>query len=83
MQNSVQTHNGASVGIDFGLKKGMTLSDGMTVDNPHFLKNGLRSLQRKSQSLSNCMPGSYNRERNCLDLDRQHEKVINQRNAFQ
>ena len=78
-----KSHNGASVGIDFGLKKYMTMSDGTTVDNPQFLKSGLRQLQRKSQNLSKCVPGSHNRERKRLDLDRHHEKVVNQRNAFQ
>lgn len=78
-----KSHNGASVGIDFGLKKYMTMSDGTTVDNPQFLKSGLRQLQRKSRNLSKCVPGSHNRERKRLDLDRHHEKVVNQRNAFQ
>lgn len=78
-----KSHNGASVGIDFGLKKYMTLSDGSTVENPQFLKNGLRQLQRKSRNLSKCMSGSHNRERKRLELDRHYEKVVNQRNAFQ
>lgn len=82
-QSIGKTHTGASVGIDFGLKKYMTLSDGTTVDNPQFLKSGLRQLQRKSRNLSKCVPGSHNRERKRLDLDRHHEKVVNQRNAFQ
>ena len=82
-QSIGKSHNGASVGIDFGLKKYMTLSDGTTVDNPQFLKSGLRQLQRKSRNLSKCKPGSHNRERKRLDLDRHHEKVVNQRNAFQ
>ena len=58
-----KTHNGALVGIDFGLKKYMTLSDGSTVDNPQFQKSGLRKLQCKSRNLSKCKPGSHNRER--------------------
>ena len=33
-----KSHDGASVGIDFGLKKYMTLSDGREIDNPQFLK---------------------------------------------
>ena len=82
-QSIGKSHNGASVGIDFGLKKYMTLSDGTTVDNPQFLKSGLRQLQRKSRNLSKCVPGSHNREQKRLDLDRHHEKVVNQRNAFQ
>ena len=82
-QSIGKSHNGASVGIDFGLKKYMTMSDGTAVDNPQFLKSGLRQLQRKSRNLSKCVPGSHNRERKRLDLDRHHEKVVNQRNAFQ
>ena len=82
-QSFGKSHNGASVGIDFGLKKYMTLSDGTTVDNPQFLKSGLRQLQRKSRNLSKCAPGSHNRERKRLVLDRHHEKVVNRRNAFQ
>jgi putative transposase len=78
-----KSHNGASVGIDFGLKKYMTLSNGQTVDNPQFLKSGLRQLQRKSRNLSKCVPGSHNRERKRLELERHHEKVVNQRNDFQ
>ena len=82
-QSIGKTHDGASVGIDFGLKKYMTLSDGRTVGNPQFLKSGLRQLQRKSRNLSKCQKGSHNRERKRLELDRHHEKVVNQRNEFQ
>lgn len=39
-----KTHDGASVGIDFGLKTYMTLSDGTTVRNPLFLKSDLETL---------------------------------------
>ena len=70
-----------SVGIDFGLKTYMKMNDGTTV--PQFLKSGLRRLQRKSRNLSKCKSGSNNRERKRLDLDRHHEKAVNQRNAFQ
>ena len=77
-----KTHNGASVGIDFGLKKYMTLSNGKTIDNPQFLKKGLRHLQQKSHNLSKCMLGSHNRERRLFELNRHHEKVVNQRNDF-
>ena len=82
-QSLGKSRNGASVGIDFGLRKYLTISDGQTVDNPQFLKSGLRQLQQKSRNLSKCVPGSHNRERKRLDLDRHHEKVVNQRNAFQ
>lgn len=83
VQKIRKTHNGASVGIDFGLKKYMTLSDGLIVDNPQFLKVGLKSLHRKSRNLSKCVHGSRNYDRKRLDIDRFYEKVVNQRNDFQ
>lgn len=82
-QSLGKSRNGASVGIDFGLRKYLTISDGQTVDNPQFLKSGLRQLQRKSRNFSKCMPGSHNRERKRLELNRFHEKVVNRRSDFQ
>ena len=82
-QSYGKSRNGASVGIDFGLRKYLTISDGQTVDNPQFLKSGLRQLQRKSRNLSKCVPGSHNRERKRLELNRLHEKVVNRRSDFQ
>ena len=82
-QSLGKSRNGASVGIDFGLRKYLTISDGQTVDNPQFLKSGLRQLQRKSRNLSKCVPGSHNSERKRLELNRLHEKVVNRRSDFQ
>jgi len=82
-QSIGKTHNGASVGIDFGLKKYLTMSDGTTVDNPQFLKSGLRQLQRKSRNLSKCQKDSNNWKRKRLVLDRHYEKIVNQRSDWQ
>ena len=82
-QSIGKTLKGASVGIDFGLKKYLTISDDSSVDNPQFLKSGLRQLKRKSHNLSKCQKGSHNRERKRLELDRLHEKVINRRSDWQ
>ena len=41
-----KTHDGASVGMDFGLKTFLTLSDGTTVDCPLWLKTNLKRLQK-------------------------------------
>lgn len=40
-----KTHDGASVGMDFGLKHYLTLSDGTTIDSPQFLRQDLRDLR--------------------------------------
>ena len=78
-----KTHNGASVGIDFGLKKYMTLSDGTEVDNPQFLKSHLIELRRRSRNLSKCVKGSNNRKRKRLELGRLHDDISNSRSDFQ
>ena len=78
-----KTHDGASVGIDFGLKKYMTMSDGTEVDNPQFLKSDLAELRHRSRNLSKCAKGSNNRKRKRLELDRLYNGISNKRNDFQ
>ena len=78
-----KSHNGASVGIDFGLKTYMTLSDGTKYDNPRFMKESLTELRRRSRNLSKCKKGSSNRERKRKELDRLWNDICNKRNDFQ
>lgn len=47
-----KSHDGASIGMDFGLKTYLTMSDGTRVENPQFLKQGIKDLKRKSRDLS-------------------------------
>ena len=78
-----KTHDGASVGIDFGLKTYMTLSDGMVVENPLYLKGALLELRRRSRNLSRCASGSHDRDCKRLELDRLHERIHDKRGDFQ
>lgn len=78
-----KSHDGASVGIDFGLKKYMTLSDGREIDNPQFLKADLQELRRRSRNLSKCKKGSNNRKRKKLELERLYRNIVNKRSDFQ
>lgn len=78
-----KSHDGASVGIDFGLKKYMTLSDGREIDNPQFLKTDLLELRRRSRNLSKCKKGSNNRKRKKLELERLYQNIVNKRSDFQ
>lgn len=78
-----KTHSGASVGIDFGLKTYMTMSDGTTVQSLRFLKRDLPSLQKKGRSLSLCKSKSNNRERRRMELNRQYESIVNRRVDWQ
>ena len=78
-----KSHDGASVGMDFGLKTYLTLSNGTNVDNPLFLKQGLKELKRKSRALSKCAKGSNHRRRRREDLERCHERIRNRRDDWQ
>lgn len=78
-----KTHTGASVGIDFGLKTYLYMSDGSTTENPLFVKENISELKRKSKKLSKCRKGSNNRNKARLSLNRTHEKVTNSREDFQ
>lgn len=82
-QSFGKTHDGASVGIDFGLKHNLTLSNGSIIDYPQFLKKNLKELKTKSRNLSKCTKGSNNRARKRLELDRLYEKITNSRRDFQ
>ena len=78
-----KSHNGASVGMDFGLKTYLTLSDGTRIENPLFLKYSLKELRRKSRALSRCEKGSGHRRRRREDLERFHERIHNRREDWQ
>lgn len=78
-----KTHDGASVGMDFGLKTYLTLSDGTRIENPLFLKQGLNELRKASRRLSKCEKGSAHRCAARLALDRIHEDITNRRDDWQ
>lgn len=78
-----KSHNGASVGIGFGLKKYLTLSDGRGIDNPQFLKANFQELRRRSRNFSKCKNGSNNRKRKKLELERLYRNIVNKRSDFQ
>lgn len=78
-----KSRKGASVGMDFGLKTYLTLSDGTRIENPLFFKSGLNELRRKSRALSRCEKGSNHRKARRKDLERCHERIHNRREDWQ
>lgn len=67
--------NQAIVGVDFGIKIMMVLSDGTEFKNPKALRNSLKRLKRLNRSLSRKKKGSKNRRKQQMKLARQHYKV--------
>ena len=82
-QSYRKSHDGASVGMDFGLKTYLTLSDGTRIENPQFLKHDLNELRRASKRLSKCERGSNHRKAAKLNLDRVYEDIVNRRDDWQ
>lgn len=68
-----------SVGVDLGLEKFATLSDGSEIKNPRFLERSLRLLQIRSRQFSRKKKSSLNRQKSRLNLVKLYEGVYNQR----
>jgi len=75
-------NNGEKVGIDLGLIKFATLSDGKVIKNPRHLKQHEVTLTRLQRRLSKKKRGSKNRKKARLKVARLHEKVSSTRADF-
>jgi len=71
-----------AVGIDVGIEKFYTDSDGGIVANPRLLDGAQKELRRRQRALSRKKRGSGNRERARMDVARLHAKVRNIRKTF-
>ena len=71
-----------NIGIDLGVKKIITLSDGTKIENPKYFHKSERRLARLQRKLSRKPKDSKRREKARIAVARQHEKVANQRADF-
>ena len=74
--------SGKSVGIDFGLKKFLTLSDKTEVESPLYHLKNLSKQKRLNRSLSKKKKGSQGRRRAKVQLAKLHIKTANQRRDY-
>jgi len=75
-------NNGPRVGMDLGLKRFATLSDGMIIDNPRHLKKHEEKLAFLQKELSKKRKGGKNRQKAKLKVARAYEEVANARHDF-
>lgn len=76
------TLTGKKIGIDIGIKELMTLSNGVVVKNPRFLRENQSKIETIQKHLSRKTKGS-NRYIKCkIKLAELHEKVSNQRSWY-
>lgn len=76
-------HNQAVAGIDLGLHKLATVSDGQEFENQKFLKRSLRQVKRLQRAVSRKQPGSKNYQQAVKQLARAHYRVACQRADYQ
>ncbi|MCU0541420.1 MAG: transposase [Oscillatoriaceae cyanobacterium Prado104] len=71
--------SGNTLGLDVGLKEYYTDSNGVTVENPRFLRIGEKVLKRCHRKVSRKVKGSKNRGKARQILGKRHLKISRQR----
>ena len=77
-----RSHGGTAVGVDVGLEKFATLSDGTVIENPCFLRESEQKIKKRQRRVSRRKIGSNRRKKARKELARAHRKVRNQRTDF-
>jgi putative transposase len=78
-EHAIPANRGPVVGVDLGVKKLATLSDGAEEPNPRHLKQRLRKIKRCQRAVSRKPKGSHNRRKAAQRLGTLHRTVANQR----
>jgi putative transposase len=71
-----------AIGIDLGIKTFATLSNGIEIENPKYLKKSLKKLKKQQRKVSNKVKGSNNRKKEVKKLVIIYEKITNKRLDF-
>jgi len=73
---------GKQIGVDVGISSLLTTSEGEKVEHPVYYRRGQQRLRRLQRKLSRAKRGSNNRRKALQSVQRQQEKVANQRKDF-
>src|SRR5579884_2395649 len=79
VEQEVPTHRGGAVGIDLGLKRLSTLSDGTVFENQRHYRRNLGRIKGLSKGLSRKVEGSHNWWKTTRKLAKAHYRVACQR----
>ncbi len=72
-----------TIGIDFGLKTYLTISNGQEIQSPEFFKSNLKAIKSLNRQLSKKKKGSKNRRKSLKNLQRAYIDISNKRNDFE
>jgi putative transposase len=75
----VPTNTGPVVGVDLGVKRLATVSDGQIEEHPRHLKKRRKKIKRLQHAVSRKVKGSQNRKQAVQRLAQQHRNVANLR----
>jgi IS605 OrfB family transposase len=78
-EHAIPANRGPVVGVDLGVKKLATLSDGAEEPNPRHLKQRLRKIKRCQRAVSRKPKGSHNRRKAAQRLGKLQRTVATQR----
>ncbi len=78
-EHVVPENTGPVVGVDLGLKRLATLSDGHVEENPRHLQRRLQKIKRLQRAVSRKVKGSQNRKKAARRLGTHYRHVANQR----
>jgi putative transposase len=71
-----------AIGIDMGLESFATLSNGVKVENPRFLRLDEKELVKVQRKLSQAEKGTPERSKRCRAVQHIHRRIANRRNDF-
>ena len=72
-----------TIGMDFGLKTYLTLSNGQEIQSPEFFKSNLKAIKSLNRQLSRKKKGSKSRLKALKNLQRAHINISNKRDDFE
>jgi putative transposase len=75
--------NSREIGIDVGLERFATMSDGKSVTNDRWYRKAEAKLRRVQRKVARGKKGSHRRGKAVQSLQRIHQRIKNQRNEFQ
>ena len=72
----------STIGMDFGLKTYLTLSNGQEIQSPQFFKQHLNDIKKANKNFSTKKKGSKNKKKALKVLQRVHNDISNRRSDF-
>lgn len=73
----------STIGMDFGLKTFLTISNGQEIKSPEFFKESIKKIKDANRDLSRKVKGSNNRKKSLRKLQKLHIDIFNKRSDFE